>query len=756
MRFSAVILACALIGACRPPERTSEPPRIGFVSPNVTSDLDEGEAFTVEVQIDDPDDDAPITVELSVNGVVFGTDTLELPRAIATFNLTALPAGAMTLRATADDGVAEPSAAEDTFQVNSRPAEPTLVLTPAWPADDSDLTADVAEPVWDPDGDGVDVAWRWSRDGGTGLTGTQLPAVLPEELTAFGEVWTFELTLSERTQPREDEAPDLPLTRTVSGTVTVNNEPPSLPVVGFSPVRPTPLQPLTCAPADSVDPQGFPVSFTFAWRRDRGAGIELQESRTTDTIPHTAIQADDRWFCDVIATDGEAEAEQVTGDVYVRPSPGEVREASVVLAPNGASIRHSPRLIDVDGDGRLDHLIAVDVDADDGAGALELWSFSALLAGTVLDDSPDAVVSSFVGYTLRPSLLVAGDLTGDGRPELVASATSETGDAIAWVVDPSTLPTSGSALISTLALRIDGGVDLGLAATVGDFAARGYPQLAVADTDLTGTSAVRIYDTRAVAWPGRLGGDDAVATVVSSYVRDGLGRALAAGALSGPGAADVVIGIPRQTDIGEVTCAVIFTSGAVAGGGVLLQRDAWTMIQDDTGSGCGDAVLTLPDYDGDGDHELMIGSPNWRDDRGRVALIAGGLAAGSVVDLRAEAHPGEISGPQGTAQFGGGLVNLGDVNADGWPELAIEAHTARGGDGRVYIYDGARIKDLFLDGVQTPTARLYDYDADWILEGDEAAGLRVAGPMAPLDEDAHADLALFDLLGTTSLMLTGR
>jgi hypothetical protein len=113
----------------------------------------------------------------------------------------------------------------------------------------------------------------------------------------------------------------------------------------------------------------------------------------------------------------------------------------------------------------------------------------------------------------------------------------------------------------------------------------------------------------------------------------------------------------------------------------------------------GDTVAPVPDLNGDGRDEILIGDMNslaqthvWV--TGRAWLIDG--ASGALMDSL------DIPNPAGnlSAHMGRSVTALGDVNGDGLPELVVGApgydsgsehptHPTAMNNGRVFIYDGA-------------------------------------------------------------------
>jgi len=127
--------------------------------------------------------------------------------------------------------------------------------------------------------------------------------------------------------------------------------------------------------------------------------------------------------------------------------------------------------------------------------------------------------------------------------------------------------------------------------------------------------------------------------------------------------------------------------------------------------------LTAADFTGDGYSDLAVGAPAIGNNAGRVYLFRGGPAGLSTMPIMT------LDGLDGEGGlFGAAIAAVGDVNADGYADLAVGAHGAR--NGRVYVYHGngrglAATPSVTLEGPAMPGTRygialagLGDIDAD--------------------------------------------
>ena len=135
-------------------------------------------------------------------------------------------------------------------------------------------------------------------------------------------------------------------------------------------------------------------------------------------------------------------------------------------------------------------------------------------------------------------------------------------------------------------------------------------------------------------------------------------------------------------------------------------------------------MATAGDVNGDGYADVLVTAPGSNGDLGELYLFLGGpggLKAVPDQTLRAPAP--------GLEFFGEGACPAGDVDGDGYDDVAVSGRDARG-RGRVYVYRGGP------DGL----ANLPSWEIDGLGQGDRF-GWWVA-PAGDLDGDGLADLAI--------------
>ena len=342
-------------------------------------------------------------------------------------------------------------------------------------------------------------------------------------------------------------------------------------------------------------------------------------------------------------------------------------------------------VLDLDGDG-LAELVVGGPGGESGAGIV--WIVSEPEAGSLSQAGARLVGASGVdeaGTTLGS----AGDLDGDGAPELLIGAPGADASAGAVYV-------IGGAL--------SGEVDLGEAATVwtgersrdevgpaaglGDLDGDGVPDLAIG---APGESSAG-ENAGAVALltePG--GGSLADGTLwLGEAEGDAAGVAVAGvGDTDGDGYADVLVGGPNNDDASDYAGACWLLLGPASLGGSLSGADA-TRTGASAAENAGGSLAAPGDIDGDGFADLVVGSP-WGDggaSNSGVAWILYGPVSGTASLSTSDA---ELQGEDSYDRASTSLAAAGDLNGDGAPDLLIGAPNSRDGGsdaGKAYLVFG--------------------------------------------------------------------
>lgn len=130
----------------------------------------------------------------------------------------------------------------------------------------------------------------------------------------------------------------------------------------------------------------------------------------------------------------------------------------------------------------------------------------------------------------------------------------------------------------------------------------------------------------------------------------------AVGDVDGDGAADFAAGAPNADAFRGRVELVSSASGAVL----------WTLAGDSAGDRFGWALAALGDLDGDGISELAIGA--WGD-----AQPLAGSGALRIVSGASGGFMFSVSGAHAFDHLGSAVVATGDLDLDGWPDVAVSA-----------------------------------------------------------------------------------
>jgi len=163
-------------------------------------------------------------------------------------------------------------------------------------------------------------------------------------------------------------------------------------------------------------------------------------------------------------------------------------------------------------------------------------------------------------------------------------------------------------------------------------------------------------------------------------------------------------------------------------GGTLTAESA--VLVAGTGDGLGSALARVPDLDGDGLAELLVGAATEQTLSGTAG--AAWLLHGPVTgDLDLAVEPDVVLGESENSRTGRALAAGADATGDGVADLLVAAPIANGAAGRVYLHSGAWSGAVSLDTVSTR----FEGEAAW----DELAS---AALVEDLDGDGVSEVVL--------------
>lgn len=156
------------------------------------------------------------------------------------------------------------------------------------------------------------------------------------------------------------------------------------------------------------------------------------------------------------------------------------------------------------------------------------------------------------------------------------------------------------------------------------------------------------------------------------------------GDINGDGVGDLAISAPGRSNFTTNDGAVLIYDMVASGAPAVIRN----YVGAAAGEGLGERIVELSDYNSDGRHDMAASAPNASTGSGPSGLVR------VLATTTSSALIALIPGNQAGEKFGDAIANLGDLNADGFDDLAIGAPLADvanvGTDaGRVEIHSGA-------------------------------------------------------------------
>jgi len=318
------------------------------------------------------------------------------------------------------------------------------------------------------------------------------------------------------------------------------------------------------------------------------------------------------------------------------------------------------------------------------------------------------IESNLLGALLGDSMANAGDVNGDGIDDLIVGALDwnesdvglEYGAVFLFLGGGEALATGDLSQADTRIVSEQSGARLGTAVgSAGDVNGDGYGDIIVGaggwDGGQDNEGAAFIY----------LGGPDGIpdgnlasadTTLQGDWQNARLGTSSGHADVNGDGYDDVIVGGRLYQSDGATTqegYALIFlgSENGVASGG---RATAHAQIESDqAGATMGEAVAGVGDVNDDGYEDVLIGAPRWShpDVREGAAFLYLGSATG-IPSGNPSTADAVLEGQQTDGRFGRELIGLGDVNADGYDDVAISAtqyDRGQSDEGAVFVYLGS-------------------------------------------------------------------
>jgi len=186
-----------------------------------------------------------------------------------------------------------------------------------------------------------------------------------------------------------------------------------------------------------------------------------------------------------------------------------------------------------------------------------------------------------------------------------------------------------------------------------------------------------------------------LSAAAATQVRDSgsgtlFGSVLAVGDFDADGSQDLAVAAPQADDAGSDSGEVWVLPSHGLGAGPVEDVASFSILGGNSSDSLGASLAGVPDLDGDGAPELLIGAPgasSASSNDGAAFLLYSATSWDLVLDESAEDVPDVLGSGQNNAR-GGSTVAAGDLDGDGLAELIVGSHTASSSKGKVWMTEG--------------------------------------------------------------------
>lgn len=348
---------------------------------------------------------------------------------------------------------------------------------------------------------------------------------------------------------------------------------------------------------------------------------------------------------------------------------------------------------DIDADGFSDFIVGAryytNGPGQEGEGAAFIYRGSSI--GQVI--GPVVIEGNQYNAAMGNKVSSAGDVNGDGYSDVLISAYlldmnvfSEKDNGMVYLYLGSSTGISAQQAVARVFYGQDNGHMGSSIACAGDVNGDGYSDILLGeeyyDNGQFNEGGVLVYQG---SKDGIVG--DPISTMESNQGDGWFGTAVSsAGDVNGDGYSDIVIGCYTydngQKDEGHV---FIYHGGADGVG----TKDALTVSNNKSNAQMGMSVASAGDVNGDGYDDVIVGAPFY--DLGEAAEGVAFVYNGSISGLITNSYS-ILQKNQANSYFGGSVAGAGDVNGDGFDDVLVGAKDYTDGlinEGSVFIYFGS-------------------------------------------------------------------
>ena len=225
---------------------------------------------------------------------------------------------------------------------------------------------------------------------------------------------------------------------------------------------------------------------------------------------------------------------------------------------------------------------------------------------------------------------------------------------------------------------------------------------------------------------------------------------------NGDGVGDLLVGTPALMETRQGGAALLW--GPITEDKGLEESDMF-FVGDAVGQGQGRAVAGVPDIDGDGLDEVLIGQSggqSWDTGVFSAVLFMGQVSSGTIAYTDAETIIEGSSGEYGTTMS---VAGLGDVDGDGYGDWAVGSELEENYAGKVVMFAGGREygseeswggADATWVGARAGDRLGRDISVLGDVYGTGLSGLLMGAPMASVGETSEQQGIAYGAVGPVS------